>query len=223
MHRQTLQNFLALAFGTGSQIITQIISVPIFLHFWSLESYAIWLIAVNLSQFTGILDLGMITANQNRFPKLALDGNSREIRERQSSTLTVFILNNFVFGFLYLVFGEIFGKPVPAILFIIFILISGVQSLFGMMEASLRIEGKISLGLNLSNSSRIIEFLSTLIGISIFNENLCMVALTSLLFKTIYFVICAYKLGIGAGNEHGKIFSLSQLKTNYREGTRFYL
>jgi len=214
---------MAISIGTGSQILIQVVSVPIFLHFWNLEKYAIWLIALNLSQFTGILDLGMITANQNRFPKLALEGKLEEIDVQRNNTLIIFILNNLIFGFLYFTFGGFLGKPVPAFLFILFTLSSGIQTLFGMIESNLRIVGRVSLGINLSNVSRIIEFLSTLIAILIFKDQLNMVAFVILLTKSFFFVFCLVKLHTRLGSKRGRLLKLLYFKKSFREGYPFLL
>ena len=194
MHKRVIVNFLSLCFGTGSQIFIQIVSIPIFLKYLDLKSYSIWLISSNLAQITGILDIGTITASQNRLAEMNESKQISQISKRILSVFYLFTFNNlFVITLITLLLPKInFGIPIVLVIYLL--LNSYFQSLFGIIEACLRIENKVSLGLNIGNFARIFEFLSTLAGLHFFGSNLTQIAQLILIVKSFYFITCTIRI-----------------------------
>jgi O-antigen/teichoic acid export membrane protein len=62
LKRRIAGNFLAETFSVFSVACVQILSVPIFLHFWSKEQYGIWLILFSIPSYMALADVGFSTA-----------------------------------------------------------------------------------------------------------------------------------------------------------------
>ena len=92
----TSRNFFALVFGIGSQFFIQMLTIPLFLHYLTIQQYAVWVVSINLAQLANFSDLGTITASQNYFPYLKNQGKFNEITKRisQGINLNTFNISN---------------------------------------------------------------------------------------------------------------------------------
>ena len=183
------RNLLALATGTTTQMIIQVISLPIFLSVLDIEGYAKWLLAYNIAQLSGLLDFGSISAAQNLIPLF----NSRDERSRielyLKQILAMLFLTNATFIFLLLMVQKYFGEQMEIRLMVIFILSNFLQSTFGLFEAMTRIDARVNLGLYGSNILRFMEFIGTIFGLLMFPRSIFEVALAALLIKLICFLL----------------------------------
>jgi len=188
------KNLLALATSAASQVLIQIISIPLFLTYFSLESYAIWLLSYNIAQISGLLDFGSIAYSQNKLSELNSQNNFTEIDSYLKQVINILVLS----GALFLVtiflihFSGIENLNSPLIT--VFVCSNLLQSLWGLLEALTRFDSNIAIGLYTSNALRLSEFLGTVIGVIIFSNSLFKVALISLLFKSTAFLLMLKKL-----------------------------
>ena len=187
--QDSMRNFVAILFGMGSQIIIQLMSIPLFLYFFSVKDYAIWVISLNIEQFANFIDLGTITANQNAFSYLNKRDKKFEISQRISQSLNLLTANLGILIILCVVEQLIFDNIVNILLVISFGISVYVQNLFGLVEATKRMNGQNSLGLNLASSARLIEFALyatvTICGVS----NLLIVSIVGTIAKFLFFWI----------------------------------
>jgi O-antigen/teichoic acid export membrane protein len=188
-YQESTRNFVAILFGMGSQIIIQLISIPLFLHFFTVRDYAIWVISLNIAQFANFIDLGTITANQNAFPLLQKKGKVLEISQRISQNLNLLTINLAILIILCVVEQIAYNNIVNILLVISFGISVYVQNLFGLIEATKRMNGKNSLGLNLASSARMIEFASYTIVIILGVSNLLTVSIVGTTSKFLLFCI----------------------------------
>ena len=191
-HNENSRNFLAILFGMGSQILIQLISIPIFLHFLSISDFAIWIVAFNVAQFSNFMDLGTITSNQNLFPYLIKKGKSAEISKRISHNIFLISFNYLTLIVIFTLVVILFGIHTSFFLTICFGFSVYLQSVFGIIEAIKRMNGKNSSGLNLSSLARLVEFGAYTFSLVIGFTNLLIVGLTGLLSKFLLF--CFVKL-----------------------------
>ena len=66
MKRRILAGMGANSFGMAITILMQLASLPIFLHFWNLETYGKWLILSAIPGYLSMADVGMVTAAGNK-------------------------------------------------------------------------------------------------------------------------------------------------------------
>lgn len=64
---QLVKNSLTNGLGLFVTIFNQIILLPLYLHFWSVEMYGDWIVLSALSQFFAASDLGFTTIFTNDF------------------------------------------------------------------------------------------------------------------------------------------------------------
>ena len=194
VHRNFYKNLLALTTSTASQVIIQIISLPLFLTYLSLETYAIWLLSYNVAQISGLLDFGSIAYSQNKLSELNALNKITEIDSYLKQTINLLFLSSALFLLsIYLIYFsgiENFSTPLVTV----FLCSNLMQSLWGLLEALTRFDSKVSIGLYTSNALRLSEFLGTVIGVIIFSDSLFIIALISLLFKSTAFLIMLNKL-----------------------------
>ena len=175
--------FIALLSGTSFQFIVQIMSVPLLLHFLSFEQYSYWLLATNFAQITNILDLGTLASSQNSFAFLARSKQMEKLKNRIKQFWNIIFITytaTLLAGiYLYLT------TDFPVLLTLIFLASNLIQMGFGLYEGLTRIQNKVTKGLNASNCLRIMEFLGLIIGAFIFKNTITLIALVTLIFKSI--------------------------------------
>ena len=188
------RNLLALVTSTASQIIIQIISLPLFLAYLTIEKYAIWLLAYNVAQLTGLLDFGSIAYSQNKLSYLNAQRKVTEIDSHLKQIINILVLNFTLFLLMIFLLQFSGNEKFSAPLITVFVCSNLLQSLWGLLEALTRFDSKITIGLYTSNALRLGEFFGTTVGLFIFSNNLINVALVSLMFKTIIFLLMLRQL-----------------------------
>lgn len=188
------KNLLALVTSAASQVLIQIISLPLFLTYLSLESYAIWLLSYNVAQISGLLDFGSIAYSQNKLSELNSQNKWTEIDSHLKQVINILALSSALF-LVTIFLIQISGiENLNSSLIIVFVCLNLLQSLWGLLEALTRFDSRIAIGLYTSNALRLSEFFGTVIGAIIFSNSLLKIALISLLFKSIAFLVMLNKL-----------------------------
>jgi O-antigen/teichoic acid export membrane protein len=70
-------------FGQAISVVMQLVALPIFLHFWSLEQYGLWLLISAAPAYFSLADVGVGTVAMNRMTMFAAQG-------RQDSASRIF-------------------------------------------------------------------------------------------------------------------------------------
>jgi O-antigen/teichoic acid export membrane protein len=83
------KNLFANFFGIGVLLFSQVILVPVYLHFWGVEMYSDWIILTAISSFFAMSDVGLNSVTINRFVIKKEEG---EINECQSLLINNFLL-----------------------------------------------------------------------------------------------------------------------------------
>ena len=66
MKRRIIEGMGANSFGMAITIVMQLVSLPLFLHFWNLETYGKWLILSAVPAYLSMADVGMVTTAGNK-------------------------------------------------------------------------------------------------------------------------------------------------------------
>lgn len=66
MRARIIAGMGANSFGMAISIAIQLVSLPLFLHFWNLETYGKWIILSAIPSYLSMADVGMVTAAGNR-------------------------------------------------------------------------------------------------------------------------------------------------------------
>ena len=185
-----LKNLLALSTNLVTQIATQVVLLPVFLKFLSSDDYAQWLKVFNYTLICNLLDLGVVTALQNRASYFKHNNRSNEIVFHLLYTVQILICNYliFIFATYVLLYNKLLGE-FNFTLFLIFTVASLIQSLSGLGEAESRMNQGAYRGLLFSNNLRILEYTGTCLGIILFHNNLVAIAALGLSLKAIWFAV----------------------------------
>jgi O-antigen/teichoic acid export membrane protein len=191
-----MRNFIgvliALSANTGIQILIQILSVPLFLHFYSVQQYSLWLVALNIAQISSLVDIGIISSSQNIFVYLARRKRIDEIKSRIEQFWLVFALNTCLILFVVLILNIFY--EIPLMLTLIFFCSNCLGIFFGLYEALARIDFLIAKGLRTGNVLRLSEFAGYFLGLIFFKDSLMIVAMIGTGIKFLVFMILYSKI-----------------------------
>jgi O-antigen/teichoic acid export membrane protein len=184
-----MQILIAQMSTSFNQVLIQIASVPLFIHYFSYRDYAIWLIAFNIAQFSSILDLGTLTSSQNAFQLLGQQARNAEIRRRVFEVNLILAVTFLVYFIASVIFISNSEVHTSFALIAILLFSNYIQSLIGIYEGLTRVQRLFTKGILTSNLLRFCEFIGLSLGIVLFSPNLVYAALTSLVIKSIVFVV----------------------------------
>ncbi len=182
-----ISNSLALGTGSFSLLVIQLISLPLFLNYFTRSQYAIWLTSYSLAQLALLLDFGTIGMNQNQLSYLNANGRRHEIAEILKQTANIILVSNAFFFIIVLSVSSSHLVTLDVFLIAVFMLSNLLQSFSGLLEGMLRIESKVARGLHLSNGLRGAEFLGTVFAIVNFSDSLTIVVMISFFVKLLFF------------------------------------
>ncbi len=195
MRRRVLAGMGANSIGMVVSIGIQLISLPLFLHYWDASSYGVWLMLSAIPAYLSMADVGMVTAAGNKMTMAMGSGDHLAAnRVFQSAQL-----------FMTIVCGAIALIAVPAILFaplpwlqnfdqrlaLAALCVGVLAALFGgLSEAIFKSTQRYALGTLMSNVVRVGEWLGSMIGLAVFGS-FAAVALCGLIVRLIGTVIIA--------------------------------
>lgn len=206
MRRRVLAGIGANSIGMMVSIGIQLISLPLFLHYWDASTYGIWLMLSAIPAYLSMADVGMVTAAGNKMTMaMGSDDHLTANRIFQSAQL-----------FMTTVCGSIALVTVPVILFaplswvqnfdqrlaLVALCMGVLAALFGgLSEAIFKSTKRYPLGTLMSNAVRVGEWLGSMIGLVIFG-NYAAVAIGGLLVRLIGTAIIAKVAGSGQHQIH---------------------
>lgn len=96
------KNLAANLYGTGIQLINQILLVPFYIVFWGNELYSDWIVISALTAFFTMSDIGLNNVIQNRFAMKLAEGNTKECNSLMTDN---FVLVSIIFAIVLLLSG----------------------------------------------------------------------------------------------------------------------
>lgn len=190
-----LKSLGANAYGQIIAIGIQIISIPLFLHFWGVTKYGEWLILSAIPAYLSMSDIGFASVAGNRMTMLNAENKKDEvIRVYQSGwmlissiSLTITMLIAPVVFFFnsgeLLKIKQISELDVKLILILLALqVIISLQG--GLFSAGFRAIGKNALGITFSNTIRLFEWISAAVAMG-FQYGPVAVALTFLICRIV--------------------------------------
>ncbi len=168
--QRLLKGVGANAYGQLVSIGVQLLSVPVFLHFWGLNLYGEWLILSAIPAYFGLSDIGFATvAGNDMAMRVAQDDRSGALEVYQSVWLLISGMSLLVAAIAALLLstlplGSMLALPhIPAaqaaatmFVLILYVLV-GLQG--GVLNAGFRSSGRYAYGTTLSNTTRLAEWL----------------------------------------------------------------
>jgi O-antigen/teichoic acid export membrane protein len=170
MKRRIIEGMGANAFSMGINTAIQLVSLPLFLYFWNLETYGKWLLLSAIPSYLSMVDLGMVTAAGNKMT-MAMGRNdaceaNRIFQSAQAFTVIIFIV------LALLIIPTAFFAPFPWFenidqrIALAALSLSVLLGLFsGLSDAVFKASGRYALGTMLGNSVRVSEWLGGILGL----------------------------------------------------------
>ena len=161
-----------------AQIVTigsQVFGLPIYLHFWTMETYGEWLMLSAIPIYFSMSDFGIVTVAGNKMTMAIANSDIEEANKVFQSamlmtlylTLAIFIITIpclYVPDFVWL------DKPGYRIALVLLILSALISVFGGMVDAACRANGKYAMGTFLVTTVRLMEWLGSVIAVYYFGE-----------------------------------------------------
>ena len=179
--------FSAFSFGFVVQTLIALFSIPLYLHFLGAESYANWLKALFLAQFSSLFDFGSITTTQNRIVQFTNDKKFELVNARLRQISNILLANTLIFCSSLFIIKIIFNLGFNPLLASIFVMSNVLNSSIGLYEARMRVGNRVAQAIILVNILRLFEFLTTILVMTIFSKNVIVISITVLIVK-IFFI-----------------------------------
>jgi O-antigen/teichoic acid export membrane protein len=170
--QRLLKGLGANAFGRLVTVIIQIVSVPLFIHFWGVKLYGDWLVLTSIPAYFTLCDLGFGSAAANEMTMCVAQGDRKTaLSVFQSAWLLISVI---ALGIILLLLSLIWLVPVSSwlkltyigqvqaatiILLMLVVVLINQQALF--LLAGFQCEGDYAWGILYLNLTRFLEFLTT--------------------------------------------------------------
>ena len=162
MLRRVIVGMGANSFGMAITIAMQLLSLPLFLHYWDTATYGNWLILSAIPAYLSMADVGMVTAAGNKMTMALGRGDSREAkRVFQSAQLFMAVVCS---GIAMLAVPLALFAPFPGIdgsdmrLALVALSISTLLALCGgLSEAVFKATQRYAMGTMLGNLTRLAD------------------------------------------------------------------
>jgi O-antigen/teichoic acid export membrane protein len=158
-------------FGQAVTIAIQLLSLPIFLHFWSISLYGEWLMLSAIPAYMSAMDVGILSVGMNRMTILAAGGDLRSAERVFHSLLAFALLAIGVVGTVVLAglwlfsFGDT-GSEIEHRLTLSMLLITSLMCVFcGLFEAVFRASDAYAKGIIALNLGRLSEWMGSIVGL----------------------------------------------------------
>ena len=195
MKRRIIAGMGANSFGLSITIGIQLLSLPIFLHFWDTSTYGIWIMISAIPAYLSMSDAGMVAAAGNKMTMSMGQGDVVEANRIFQSAQLFMTIACSVMAIVVLVF--VMFAPIPGLeaydrkLALIALSFGVLLALFsGLTETVYTSTGRYATGAIFGNLVRLGEWLGTMLGLLVFGS-FAGVALSSLaarLIGTVFFI-----------------------------------
>lgn len=166
--------------NASGQLVTiaiQLLSVPAFLRFWSVEDYGRWLLLSALPGYLALADLGLGTVAMNRMVMLHAQQRMHESRTVFQTALLMIGVVTCIFLLLscllvWVLPLEMFTPANARSTMGVLILVALLNIFSGLVDAVHRSAGQFARGVYLINFARLFEWLGGLIGLVLWRSTL---------------------------------------------------
>lgn len=158
-------------FGQAVTVAIQLLSLPMFLHFWTTSRYGEWLLLSAVPAYFSMADIGIVAVGMNKMTMLAAESNwDHAERTFQSilllTTIAIFVVATTTFVAIWLCdVGGVGEKPEWRAVLSMLILASLANIFSGLFDAVFRSSGQYALGVYALNIARLVEWLGSLAGL----------------------------------------------------------
>ena len=176
LRAKLLHNLGANAYGQGITILIQLVSVPLYLHFWGVKLYGEWLILSAIPAYLALSDIGFASVAANDMTMRVANGDRRGALEvYQSIWLFISGVSLLIGSVLALI---VYSVPIAAqfsithiseaqtrhlLLVLLMYVLVGLQG--GVFNAAFRAAGRYAYGTTLSNTVRLAEWAVSIVGL----------------------------------------------------------
>lgn len=194
-----LRNLGANAYGQLITVAIQLISVPLFLHYWGVKLYGEWLILSTIPAYLSLSDIGFASVAANDMTMRVAKGDKKGALEVYQSIWifisVVSVIVTCVFSISIYVFplNDIFsisyisGKHTQQVLIILMLsVLLGLQG--GVLNTAFRAVGRYAYGAILNNTVRLLEWFFSIVAL-LLGGDVLVVALVMLLVKLSGFIV----------------------------------
>jgi O-antigen/teichoic acid export membrane protein len=171
MKRRIIAGMGANSFGMAITVFIQLVSLPLYLHYWNTSTYGVWLMLSAIPAYLSMADVGMVTAAGNKMNIAIGKGDFPEAnRVFQSAQMFMMIV---CCSLALLILPIIFFAPLPGLQSIdhriaLLALCAGVLVTLifgGLSEAIFKSTERYVIGTMLSNYVRLGEWLGGMVGL----------------------------------------------------------
>jgi O-antigen/teichoic acid export membrane protein len=171
-----LRNLGANAYGQGVSILIQLVSIPLYLHYWGVALYGEWLILSAIPGYLALSDIGFASVAANDMTMRVANGDRRGALEVYQS-IWLFISGVSVLVGIVVALS-VYCMPVAAqfsinhiseahtqqlLLILMMYVLIGLQG--GVLNAAFRAAGRYAYGTTLANSVRLAEWAMSTVGL----------------------------------------------------------
>lgn len=166
--RRIVSGLGANVFGQGVTILIQLLSVPIFLHYWDAATYGEWLLLSAVPAYFSMADVGLVAVAANKMTMLSARGEHAESNRVFQSALVMTLLLITAFAVVavaatLLINVDVLAAPGRKAALLMLIGVALVNVFSGLFDAVFRASGQYALGTYALNFARILE---TLLGLA---------------------------------------------------------
>lgn len=195
--RRLIAGMGANAYGQGVNVLIQLVSLPVYLSVWDMETYGIWLALSAIPAYLSMADVGMVSVAGNRMTMLVAAGDhaaaNRVFQSAQVFVVVVCVLVAVValpmVAFLPGAMLALDGARTALSLLVILVLIAFSTGLAG---AAFRCRLLYAQGTAMGVNTRLAEWLGGLAGL-FYGKNFVSVAVGMLLAKSATSAFMAWK------------------------------
>lgn len=189
--RRVVAAFGAHSYGQAISIFTQLASLPLFLGTWDTATYGVWLMLIALPTYLSISDGGLVTAASN---EIAIASARKEYEKANGifqsglAFLSTTCTSVFILAALLIYVAGIPGVSNLERKNALMALAAGVliAQFHGLGETIFRACGKHAIGIFLGNTSRLMEWIGWMVGLTVF-KSFEGVAMTGVIFRALVF------------------------------------
>jgi O-antigen/teichoic acid export membrane protein len=173
-----LRNLGANAYGQGVSILIQLVSVPLYLHYWGVALYGEWLILSAIPAYLALSDIGFASVAANDMTMRVANGDRRGALEVYQSIWLFISGVSVLVGIVLTLF--VYCMPVAAqfsithiseahtrqlLLILMMYVLIGLQG--GVLNAAFRAAGRYAYGTTLANTVRLAEWVISIVGLMV--------------------------------------------------------
>ncbi|WP_211455056.1 lipopolysaccharide biosynthesis protein [Collimonas antrihumi] len=173
LSHRVISSVFAHLFSQGVTILTQLGSLPVFLHYWDMQRYGVWLMLSALPIYLSMADVGIMAVTANKVTMLAAKGdNEHANRVFQSALALVLVVFSLVaIAAVILIWSldiQMLAHPGSRIALTCLTIAALTTAFGGLLDAAYRSAGQYAKVTYYLTTTRIVEWLGSILGVALF-------------------------------------------------------